>query len=106
MKAAHLEYLKRIATDLDQIGATGRANQLRYIIGQLSAQSAAHDRADVGAGWVLVPAEPMPEMVAAWWRVKNTGSTEPGETGEDRSDCAAYRAMVAAAPRPPAKVGA
>jgi hypothetical protein len=72
----------------------------------LSAMLDAQVRADVGAGWVLVPAEPMPEMVAAWWRVKNTGSTEPGETGEDRSDCAAYRAMIAAAPQPPANVGA
>ncbi|ACL58513.1 hypothetical protein [Methylobacterium nodulans] len=41
--------------------------------------------------------EPTVEMIAAFWRVKNTGSTEPGETGEDRSDYAAYRAMIDAA---------
>lgn len=49
----------------------------------------------------LVPVEPMPEMLAAFWRQKNTGSQEPGETGHDRSDYAAYRAMLAAAPHQP-----
>jgi hypothetical protein len=41
--------------------------------------------------------EPTVEMIAAFWRVKNTGSVEPGETGDDRSDYAAYRAMIDAA---------
>ncbi|MBP7704143.1 MAG: hypothetical protein KA105_02520 [Caulobacter sp.] len=49
-------------------------------------------------GWKLVPVEPTPEMVAAWCRIKNTGSLVPGETGEDRSDYAAYRAMLSASP--------
>ena len=47
---------------------------------------------------VVVPLEPMPEMLAAFWRQKNTGSQVPGETGDDRSDYAAYRAMLAARP--------
>lgn len=52
----------------------------------------------VAEGWALVPREPTPNMVGAWWRQKNTGSQEPGETGPDTSDYAAYRAMIAAAP--------
>ena len=43
------------------------------------------------AGFVVVPKEPLPELVAAWWRVKN------GAEGNDTSDYAAYRAMIAAA---------
>lgn len=47
--------------------------------------------------WVLVPLEPTPEAVAAWWRVKNGHhySDEPEPT--DTSDYAAYRALVRAA---------
>lgn len=52
-------------------------------------------------GWRLVPVRPTVDMVAAFWRIKNTGSTEVGETGEDRSDYAAYAAMLRAAPPPP-----
>lgn len=57
--------------------------------------------ADPTEGWALVPREPRVEMVAAFWQVKNTGTTMPGEWGDDRSDYAAYRAMIAAAPTPP-----
>lgn len=51
--------------------------------------------------WALVPREPTPEMVGAFWRVKNGHhfADEPPPT--DTSDYAAYRAMVAAAPSPP-----
>lgn len=59
--------------------------------------------AGAGAGdWVTVPRRPFPEMLGAFWRIKNTGSTEPGEFGDDRSDVAAYRAMIEAAPAVPA----
>ncbi len=51
-------------------------------------------------GWVLVPREPRPEMIAAFWRIKNRGSLDVEATGEDRSDYAAYRAMLSASPRP------
>ncbi len=37
-------------------------------------------------GRVVVPAEPLPEAVAAWWRCKNSGG----------SDYDAYRALVSA----------
>lgn len=52
-------------------------------------------------GWRMVPVEPDVKMIAAWYQVKNTGSVEPGEWGEDRSDYAAYRAMLSAAPVSP-----
>lgn len=55
---------------------------------------------------VVVPLEPMPEMLAAFWRQKNTGSQVPGETGDDRSDYAAYRAMLAARPAAPTQSAA
>lgn len=41
--------------------------------------------------------EPTPEMVAAFWRQKNTGSQEVGETGERRSDYDAWAAAIEAA---------
>lgn len=56
-------------------------------------------RPDLDA-WVLVPAHPMPEMLGAFWRTKNTGTTEIGGAHQDSSDVAAYQAMVAAAPKP------
>ncbi len=57
--------------------------------------------------WVLVPAHPLPEMLAAFWRTKNTGTTEIGGEHQDSSDVAAYRAMIAAAPTPdPASIAA
>jgi hypothetical protein len=49
MKASHREYLRGIATDLDRIGATGRANELRYVIGQLSANPDETVGVNVGA---------------------------------------------------------
>lgn len=55
------------------------------------------DRQNTPSGYVLVPLEPMPEAVAAWWKVKNgyhlNGEPEPTDT----SDYAAYRALVRAA---------
>lgn len=57
-------------------------------------------RPDLDA-WVLVPAHPLPEMLGAFWRTKNTGTTEIGGEHQDSSDVAAYRAMVAAAPPGP-----
>ncbi|HYI40041.1 MAG TPA: hypothetical protein VE053_06955 [Allosphingosinicella sp.] len=54
----------------------------------------------VAPGYVAVPIEPKPEMLAAWYRQKNTGSQEPGVYGPDCSDVDAYRAMLAASPYP------
>lgn len=52
-------------------------------------------------GWRLVPVEPTPEMLGAWYRYKN-GHRWPGEEpARDTSDVGAYEAMLAAAPRPP-----
>ena len=53
---------------------------------------------DEGTEWVLVPTRMDAGMIAAFWRWKNTGSDTPGEFGDDRSDAAAYRAMIAARP--------
>lgn len=41
--------------------------------------------------------EPDVQMIAAFWRQKNTGTQEIGETGDDRSDYAAWRAAIDAA---------
>lgn len=49
-------------------------------------------------GWRLVPVEPTPEMLGAWYRYKN-GHRWPGEEpATDTSDVGAYRAMLAASP--------
>lgn len=48
--------------------------------------------------WVMVPHEPYPEMLGAWYRYKN-GHHFAGEPAPaDTSDYGAYRAMIAAAP--------
>lgn len=49
------------------------------------------------AGCVVVRKEPMPEAVAAWWRVKNGFHFHGEPPPTDTSDYAAYRAMIAAA---------
>lgn len=41
--------------------------------------------------------EPTVEMIAAFWRQKNTGTQEIGGMGVDWSDYAAYRATINAA---------
>lgn len=68
----------------------------------LAAATAERDAALASAraeGMVLVPREPMPEMIGAWYRYKN-GHHFPGETPPaDTSDYGAYRAMIAAALR-------
>jgi hypothetical protein len=46
------------------------------------------------SGWVLVPLEPTPEAVAAWWRVKNGHHHHDEPPPADTSDYAAYRALV------------
>lgn len=51
-------------------------------------------------GWQLVPKEPTPEMLGAFYRQKNAGTQEVGlfKGERDFSDYAAYRATLAAAP--------
>lgn len=50
--------------------------------------------------WVMVPREPMPEMISAWYRVKNGHHFHDEPAPTDTSDYAAYRAMIAASPPP------
>lgn len=52
----------------------------------------------VPEGWKLVPVDPTPEMLGAFWRQKNCGTQEVGERGPHTDDCSAYRAMLAASP--------
>lgn len=52
----------------------------------------------VPEGWKLVPVEPTPEMIGAFWRQKNCGTQGVGERGPHTDDCSAYRAMLAASP--------
>lgn len=61
----------------------------------------------VGApvGWQLVPADPMPEMIGAWYRYKSGFHFPDEPTPPDTSDYGAYRAMLSAAPQPPAEGG-
>lgn len=49
-------------------------------------------------GWKLVPVEPTPEMLGAFWRQKNCGTQEVGERDQHTDDYSAYRAMLAASP--------
>jgi hypothetical protein len=48
--------------------------------------------------WVLMPAEPNPEMLAAWYRYKNGHHFHDEPPPRDTSDYGAYRAMLAARP--------
>jgi hypothetical protein len=50
-------------------------------------------------GWQLVPREPAVEMLAAWYRCKNGFRFYGDPPVTDTSDYAAYRAMLAAAPK-------
>lgn len=52
----------------------------------------------VPEGWKLVPVDPTPEMLGAFWRQKNCGTQEVGERGSHTDDYSAYRAMLAASP--------
>ncbi|MCV9964168.1 hypothetical protein OIU34_19990 [Pararhizobium sp. BT-229] len=52
-------------------------------------------------GWQLVPKEPYPEVVGAWWRYKNGHHFHDEPVPTDTSDYGAYRAMLAAMPRYP-----
>lgn len=52
----------------------------------------------VPEGWKLVPVEPTPEMIGAFWRQKNCGTQAVGESGPHTDDYSAYRAMLAASP--------
>lgn len=54
--------------------------------------------------YVLVPKEPTPEMLGAFYRVKNGHHFHDEPPPTDRSDYAAYRAMIAAAPPTPSGV--
>lgn len=41
--------------------------------------------------------EPLPEMIGAFWRQKNCGTQEIGQTGSETNDYAAWRAAIDAA---------
>ncbi len=62
-----------------------------------------HERA-VPDGWQLMPKEPNPNMLGAWYRYKSGFRFPDEEPAVDTSDYGAYRAMLAAAPPPPAAV--
>lgn len=47
---------------------------------------------------VILPADATVEMIAAFWRQKNTGTQDIGEAGDATSDFDAYTAMLTAAP--------
>lgn len=53
-------------------------------------------RAIDAAGFAAVPTGGNCEMIAAFWRQKNTGTQERGATGPDTHDFAAMAAMIAA----------
>lgn len=48
------------------------------------------------AGYAVVPASGTVDMVSAFWRQKNAGAQEVGETGPDTHDMAAMRAAIEA----------
>lgn len=52
----------------------------------------------VPEGWKLVPVEPKPEMLGAWYRYKNGHHWPDEPVPPDTSDYGAYRAMLTAAP--------
>ena len=52
------------------------------------------------ADWKLVPIDPNPEMLGAWYRYKNGHHWPDEPPPRDTSDYGAYRAMLSAAPQP------
>lgn len=50
--------------------------------------------------WVLVPRAMHVDMISAFWRVKNGFHFHDEPPPSDRSDLAAYEAMIAARPTP------
>ena len=52
-------------------------------------------------GYVLLPRELTPEMIGAWYRIKNGHHFHGEPPPTNTSDYAAYRAMIAAAPPAP-----
>lgn len=62
-----------------------------------AAERLAEVRVRAPEGMVLVPVEPTPEMLGAFWRQKNCGTQQIGEHGPDTDDYSAYRAMLTAA---------
>ncbi|EXL09731.1 Lar family restriction alleviation protein [Aquamicrobium defluvii] len=68
----------------------------------LTSQAATALRLSAGGGvpegWKLVPVEPTPEMIGAFWRQKNCGTQGVGERGPQTDDYSAYRAMLDASP--------
>ena len=61
-----------------------------------AAEASLKELREARAGWVLVPREPLPEMLGAFWRVKNGHHFHDEPPPTDTSDFAAYRAMIAA----------
>lgn len=64
------------------------------IVHRIDAAISAQQRAQ--EGMVLVPKEPTPEMLGAWYRYKNGHYFHGEEPPRDTSDVGAYRAMLAA----------
>lgn len=76
----------------------------RAIFDKLEGPVANQDFARQQAQWVLAQEvaeavldalyDPDVEMIAAFWRQKNNGTQEIGETGDAKDDYSAYRAMI------------
>ncbi|RWO22803.1 hypothetical protein [Mesorhizobium sp.] len=60
-----------------------------------------HPKPQTEGDMVLVPREPTPEMLGAWYRYKNGHYWKGEEPPRDTSDVGAYRAMLAAVVTPP-----
>lgn len=86
-----------------KIGWRGDAERALAVVKEyLTSQAATALRLSAGGGvpegWKLVPVEPTPEMIGAFWRQKNCGTQGVGERGPQTDDYSAYRAMLAASP--------
>ncbi|TDR27815.1 hypothetical protein [Aquamicrobium defluvii] len=86
-----------------KVGWRGDAERALAVVKEyLTSQAATALRLSAGGGvpegWKLVPVDPTPEMLGAFWRQKNCGTQEVGERGPHTDDCSAYRAMLAASP--------
>jgi hypothetical protein len=83
----------------DAAKAAAQANYERRILSAIEPQPA--PIAVLPAGWRLVPARIPPEMIGAFWRVKNGHHFHDEPRPTDMSDSAACAAMIAAAPPAP-----
>lgn len=97
--AAQLHLVRCFADEINERNFADKRLYLLQAIDRLSSALSAIPLPTEGQpGWKLVPIEPKPEMLGAWYRYKNGHHWPDEPPPRDTSDYGAYRAMLAASP--------